>query len=149
MNCCIKIGTSQFTYTSWIRILQHLTFEINHRKWAVGGGGGGSCSFPRYEEASLPTQYRTKQCQAYFLSLTTYLSNIIISSTQTRAQRKSQEIINHKKHTQKTNKQKQTTNKQKKNTHPKPPKTTTLYDINFSNDIKTFVNALNGHQAIW
>ena len=25
----------QSTYTSWIKILQHLTFKINHRKWCV------------------------------------------------------------------------------------------------------------------
>ena len=49
------------------KYILHLTFEINHRKCVclcvcvcVWGGGGVSCSFLTYQEASLTTLFHTQ-----------------------------------------------------------------------------------------
>ena len=50
----------------------------------MGGGGGGlRWSFLKGQEVSLPTQFCSKKNSCLCLSLTTYLSNIMVSTTQT------------------------------------------------------------------
>ena len=77
----------QSTYT-WIQILQHLTFEINYRKWGV------ELLISEITTSILdyPILHKKKLCLV--LSLPTYLLNMV-STAQTLPQIKSQEIIGH------------------------------------------------------
>ena len=88
----------QSTYTSWIKILQHLTFEINHRKWGGGGGEGRGVQMLIFElqEATRVCLPSSTQKNYILIFITcTYLWNIIVSTTQTPPQITSQEFISH------------------------------------------------------
>ena len=76
-------------------MLQHITFEINHR--TLGGGGGGGVELLIFETTEIFLVYsiQHKNISCLFLSLLTYLSNIMVSSTQTLTQIKSRGFIDH------------------------------------------------------
>ena len=87
----------QSTYTSWIKILQHFTFEINLRKWGMGGWvGGGGWAAHFWANRKCPWLHcSTQKISFLFLSLPTYLLNIMVTNTQKLSQIKSQDFIGH------------------------------------------------------
>ena len=74
--------------TSCIKILQHLTCEINHRKWEV------ELLILDITRTVLDYIVPHEKCYAYFYHFPPIL-NIMVSTTQTQSQIKSQEFIGH------------------------------------------------------